>query len=290
MGTRLKTFDSTGTSPNGRLFAGDLNAIQDQYADQSNLAQTLGVGTIQVGEAGLQISRYGASEMRVSGALRTDGILRGLGGLFAGTFTTTQRNAISSPPFGLLILNTTTAQFEWNAGTPTTPSWQAVSPPAGTVGTSGISDGAVTSAKIADGTIAYVDIANSLKPSLSAISTDEALRALGTAAGTAAAGDEASLVWLRRAIVGRVNSGGSILNGSGFSVSRTGTGVYSITFSASMVTTPVVVGAAEAGAAGNVFTIANVSVNGFTAYINNWHFGNVTATDGDFAFHALPSR
>lgn len=129
MGTRIKTFDSTGTAPNGRLYAGDLNAMQDQYADLSNLSQTLGVGSIQVGETGLQLLRFGAGEARISGALRTDGILRGLGGLFAGTFTTTARNAISSPPFGLIILNTTTNQFEWNSGTPSVPVWTAIAPP-----------------------------------------------------------------------------------------------------------------------------------------------------------------
>lgn len=192
MGSRIKTFDSTGTAPNGRLYAGDLNAMQDQYADQSNLGQTIALATLQVGESGLQLVRYGAGEARITGALRTDGIIRALGGLFAGTFTTTQRNAISSPPYGLIILNTTTNQYEWNAGTPTTPNWQPISPPAGTVSTSGIADGAVTSAKIADGTIAYVDISGALKPSVAAATTDEALRALGTGAGNAAPGSHAS--------------------------------------------------------------------------------------------------
>jgi len=110
MGTRIKNFDSTGNAPNGRLFAGDLNAIEDQYADQNNLGQTIGIGTLQIGEVGLQLIRYGASEARLSGAMRTDGILRGLGGLYAGAFTTTQRDAIplANRPYGLVILNTTT--------------------------------------------------------------------------------------------------------------------------------------------------------------------------------------
>lgn len=139
MGTRIKTFDSTGIAPNGRVYAGDLNAFQDQYADLVNLTQTLGVGQIQIGESGLQLLRYGAGEARISGALRTDGILRGLGGLFAGTFTTAQRNAITSPPFGLIILNITSAQFEWNSGTPSVPAWSALSPIPATVGSRGIS-------------------------------------------------------------------------------------------------------------------------------------------------------
>lgn len=190
MGTRIKTFESTGLAPNGRLYAGDLNALEDQYADQSNLSQTLGVGVIQVGESGLQLVRYGSGEARITGALRTDAILRGLGGLIAGTFTTTQRNAISSPPYGLIILNTTTNQYEWNAGTPSVPNWQGIAPPSGTVGTSGIADGAVTSQKIADGTIVIADISGTLRPSVSAAAGDEALRALGTGAGNAAAGND----------------------------------------------------------------------------------------------------
>jgi microcystin-dependent protein len=125
VGTRIKTFDSTGVAPNGRLFAGDLNLMQDQYADQSNFSQTVDVGTLRVGDSTLQLLKFGASEFRMSGALRVDGILRGLGGLYAGAFTTTQRDAIAlgSRPYGLVILNTTTNQYEWNSGTDATPSW-----------------------------------------------------------------------------------------------------------------------------------------------------------------------
>lgn len=125
MGTRIKTFDATGVAPNGRLFAGDLNLMQDQYADQSNFTQTLDVGTLRVGDGTLQLLKYGAGEFRLSGALRTDGILRGLSGLFAGAYTTAQRDAIAagSRPYGLIILNTTTNQLEWNQGTDAAPIW-----------------------------------------------------------------------------------------------------------------------------------------------------------------------
>jgi|SRR5580765_471630 len=128
MGTRIKTFDSTGTAPNGRLYAGDMNALQDDYADLSNYSQEVDAATFGIGETALKLLRYGAGEARVSGMLRTDGILRGLGGLYAGAFTTTQRDAIplGSRPYGLLILNTTTNQYEWNKGTDTTPNWQAI--------------------------------------------------------------------------------------------------------------------------------------------------------------------
>lgn len=129
MGQRIKTFDSTGVAPNGRLFAGDLNAMEDQYADQTNLSQSVSVGLIALGEAGLQVLRYGPGEARITGAVRTDGIMRGLGGLYAGAFTTTQRDAIPAGlrPYGLVILNTTTNRLELNKGTDPAPAWAGLS-------------------------------------------------------------------------------------------------------------------------------------------------------------------
>lgn len=72
---------------------------------------------------------------------------------------------------------------------------------AGSVGTTQLADSSVTSARIADGTIVQADIADnqigyariisSLKPSGGAGNTSEALRALGTTSGTAAAGNDA---------------------------------------------------------------------------------------------------
>jgi hypothetical protein len=125
---RVKSFDATGVAPNGRLYAGDLNAIEDAAAAQMDLAQILGVGTIATGESGLQVVRYGAGDLRITGAMRTDGIFRGLGGLFAGQFTTTQRNAIGVglAPYGLIIFNTTTNQYEWNSGTDVARVWQSL--------------------------------------------------------------------------------------------------------------------------------------------------------------------
>jgi hypothetical protein len=125
MGTRIKVFESTGLAPNGRLYAGDLNGIQDHYADQSNFSQQVDAAVYTIGEAALQLLRYGPSEARLSGAARIDGIFRALGGLYAGAFTTTQRNAIpvNLAPYGLIILNTTTNQYEWNKGTDTARSW-----------------------------------------------------------------------------------------------------------------------------------------------------------------------
>lgn len=120
---RLFTKNATGVAPDGRLYAGDINALEDAAAAQTDLAQTIALAVLEIGQVDLQLLRYGALEARVTGALRTDGILRGLGGLYAGAFTTTQRDAITSPPYGLIILNTTNNRPEWNIGTSGSPSW-----------------------------------------------------------------------------------------------------------------------------------------------------------------------
>lgn len=130
---RLFTKNATGIATDGRWYPGDINAIQDAVAALTDLAQNLSVGTLAVGEAGLQVVRYGAGEARLTGALRTDGVVRALGGFYAGAFTTTARDAIPAAqtpnqrPFGLVILNTTTNRFEWNSGTDAAPNWQPIS-------------------------------------------------------------------------------------------------------------------------------------------------------------------
>lgn len=123
---RLKTYDATGIAPNGRLFSGDLNALQDAVAALTDLTQHVSVVDLAVGESGLLLSRFGAGEARISGHLRTDGIIRGLGGFIPGAFTTAARNALTLPPYGLEILNTDLNRIEWNAGTAVAPSWQPV--------------------------------------------------------------------------------------------------------------------------------------------------------------------
>lgn len=128
---RVKTFDATGIAPGGRLFAGDLNAIEDAAAGQSDLTQNIQTGTLAVGESGLQLLRYGAGEARLSGLLRTDGLIRALGGIAPGTFTTTQRDdGVSIPlgkrPYGGAIVNSTSNQWEWNKGTDAVPVWAAI--------------------------------------------------------------------------------------------------------------------------------------------------------------------
>jgi hypothetical protein len=125
--SRYKTFDATGIPPGGRLFAGDMNAIQDRMADASNFAQTIDLAVLRIGDTAIQFLKFGTGEARLVGALRTDGIVRALGGLFAGAYTTAQRDAIAAgvglKPFTLIIFNTTTNQFEYNAGTDSAPNW-----------------------------------------------------------------------------------------------------------------------------------------------------------------------
>lgn len=195
MGTRIKTFESTGIAPNGRLYAGDLNAIQDKSADQSNYAQQVDVATLSVGESALKFIRYGAGEGRITGHLRIDGIFRGLGGLYAGAFTTAQRDGIlaNQRPYGLIILNTTNNRYEWNSGTDPAPNWQPISPPLGNdaISNAMLQDNSVGTAEIVDGSVTAAELAGSLKPSVSAAAGTEALRALGVGANNAAAGNDA---------------------------------------------------------------------------------------------------
>jgi hypothetical protein len=127
--TRVKTFVATGLATAGRLYAGDLNSIQDAVAAQSDYAQRVDALTFGIGESGLALTRYGSGEARLTGLIRTDGMIRALGGFLTGQFTTTQRDAIALGfrPFGVIIYNTTTNRYEYNKGTDATPSWQPLS-------------------------------------------------------------------------------------------------------------------------------------------------------------------
>lgn len=122
---RYKSFNSTGIALDGRLYAGDLNAIQDAAAALSDFAQTIDLSTLRIGDTGIQLSKFGTGEAQFSGALRSLGILRGLGGIIPGAFTTTQRDAIASgfAPYGIAVLNTTENQWQWNRGSDGARSW-----------------------------------------------------------------------------------------------------------------------------------------------------------------------
>lgn len=125
MGGRYKSFDATGVAPNGKLFAGDLNAIQDMKADSSDFGQTIDLGTLRIGETGLSLTRFGAGEAQIAGNLRVTKILRGLEGIVPGAFTTAQRDAIAAgkAPYGMAILNSEKNIWEWNAGSDPARSW-----------------------------------------------------------------------------------------------------------------------------------------------------------------------
>ena len=122
---RLWTKNSTGVAPDGAWLAGDVNDLQDAVAGLEDLTQNLQAASLAIGESGLQLLRYGSGEARLSGKLRTDGIVRALGGVYAGAFTTTARDSIASGsrPYGLIITNTTTNELEWNQGSDASPSW-----------------------------------------------------------------------------------------------------------------------------------------------------------------------
>src|SRR5262245_8987300 len=146
-----------------------MNSIQDHYADAANFAQTVDLAVLRIGDTAIQLVKFGTGEARVTAALRADGILRGLGGLYAGAFTTAQRDAIAAGfrPYGLIVLNTTTNQVEWNKGTDAAPNWQPISVPltANIIVNSLIATDAVDARTILDGSVTAAELASALKPS-----------------------------------------------------------------------------------------------------------------------------
>lgn len=118
---RIKTFDATGVAPNGKLFAADLNNIQDAAAGLTDLTQHLQVADLAIGESTLLLSRFGVGQAQLAGNLRISQ------GMLPGALTTTQRDAIAAGkrPTGLFIFNTTTNQLEINVGSDAVPNWQS---------------------------------------------------------------------------------------------------------------------------------------------------------------------
>lgn len=125
---RFKNFNATGVAPDGRLYAGDLNLLEDTVAALADFTQNLQVGSIAIGDATLNITKYGAGEMAAAGALRVTGILRSLGGAIDAVMSSATRDglAVGAAPYGLRILNTTTNRLEYNAGTDGARNWQPV--------------------------------------------------------------------------------------------------------------------------------------------------------------------
>lgn len=189
---RFKDFNATGIAPDGRLYAGDLNLFQDLVVALADFTQDIEANSITVGTAGLTIDEFGATTFGMAGSVRVTQYLMAIGGYVQASYTTTARNAIVSPPALLVIFNSTTGQFEYNAGSPGTPNWQTLVPVIGTgsVTTAMIADLAITTIKLADKAVTLAKVADALRPSQAALTTDEALRALGTGAGNAAAGND----------------------------------------------------------------------------------------------------
>lgn len=124
---RVKDFDSTGVAPNGRVYAADLNAIQDAAAGKSDFTQNLQAASLAVGDATLVLSKIGTGDGQFSGSLRIQGgLLKAVDGLMTANYTTAQRDALTSryAETSIIIYNTTTEQLEWNSGTNTLKVWK----------------------------------------------------------------------------------------------------------------------------------------------------------------------
>lgn len=128
MGARLKTFDATGSPPNGVFLAGDINAIMDMKADSNDYTQSINLGTLRVGASDVTLTRFGSEEAQLAAAIRVTKIARLLGGVIPGAFTTAARDALAAAakPYGLGIINTDKNRFEWNAGTDVAPVWKGM--------------------------------------------------------------------------------------------------------------------------------------------------------------------
>jgi hypothetical protein len=122
---RFKNFNATGIAPDGRLYAGDLNLLEDLAAAASDFTQTVDAGTFRVGDSSLSLTKYGAGELSLSSMLRISGIVRMLGGFIGPVMTTAQRDALGAglAPTGLGIFNSTTNRYEFNSGTDGARAW-----------------------------------------------------------------------------------------------------------------------------------------------------------------------
>lgn len=129
---RVKTFDATGVAPGGRLFAGDLNAIQDAAAGLTDLTQVFKAGEVHIGENGLAFTRVGAGRVNLAGELDIADLLKPSAALVFVNLTTTQRDALASgkAPKGSTIYNTTLNCVQCNIGTDGSRNWINVGTPA----------------------------------------------------------------------------------------------------------------------------------------------------------------
>lgn len=150
--------------------------------------------------------------------------------------------------------------------------------------------------RVKDGGITAAKISGTLKPSGTAGTSEEALRALGVAPGTAAAGDDSrivaravdSLTENLRIVRGRVSTSGLLQDGSGASVSHSVTGVYVITFDTAFNASDwptVVVTPYSQPAQAQVASLSSAA-----ATINTYTRDGVDAQDISFQFIAVGPR
>lgn len=144
-----------------------------------------------------------------------------------------------------------------------------------------VKDAGITAAKLAD----------ALKPSGTAGSGTEALRALGTSGTTAAAGNDARLSNQRaplgfetslKIIRGEVNANGTTAQGSGFTVAKTGTGLYTISYSFSGAATVTL-----AGRQGDWVAVLNGAPGSIQAFVITRAVVGGAAADSAFCFIAV---
>lgn len=103
-------------------------------------------------------------------------------------------------------------------------------------------------------------------------------------------GSDARVDYIDTIRTGRVAAAGTISGGTGFTVNKTGTGLYSITFSTPFSAVPIVIATAET--VPSIVNIDTLTINGFRALITgsgDWAGPNA-ARDDAFRFIATGIR
>jgi hypothetical protein len=91
--------------------------------------------------------------------------------------------------------------------------------------------------------------------------------------------------WLL-AITGSVHSGGTVLQGSGFSSVKNSTGVYTVTFSVAFAAAPMVLLTTNQAGAGRIIELGNPLPTTTAFVVNTWDSVTGSAQDAGFIFHA----
>lgn len=238
-----------------------------------------------------------------------------------GTFANRPTSTAGSPGIqGRFYYTSDTQHLYYDYGT----GWLDVTPAptgigTGEVGTNELADNAVTNAKMADnsvgateiinGSVTSAELASALFPSQGAGASAEALRALGTGAANAAAGNDSRLSDQRtpsdgsvtaaklatnlRSLVGHVNSNGTIAAGTGFTVVRNGTGDYTINFTVPFGAAPIVLvtpGTTGVQATATIDTVGASSCRVKIANNSGAYGGTIGPSDAEFYFKAESVR